>query len=128
MQIKDLNKCRKPPFVKATVHYIYEREEDEASHPNPKANKIFVMFDFPMLLQSAMGPGRELEENASARIRNIETFEETLRKFLASNDYLRYKDLVTFHPYNNEDETEEKRRSLASRLRDRINLERHHLL
>jgi len=78
-------------------------------------------------LKSAMGPGRDLEKNASARIRNIETFEETLRKFLASNDYQRYKDLVTFHQYNNEDEIEEKRKNLASRLRDRINLERHHL-
>ena len=109
-----------------------------------------------------MGPGRDLEDNASARIRNIETFEvafrvftiivistiilikiilrkvfasswratstcasiiiviivvikinddhhhfqETLRKFLASNEYLRYNKLVTFHPYNNEDESE----------------------
>ena len=35
----------------ATVHYIYEREEDERTHPNPQAKKIFVMFDFPMLLQ-----------------------------------------------------------------------------
>ena len=33
-------------------------------------------------------------------------WQETLRKFLASNDYLRYKDLVTFHQYNNEDEIE----------------------
>ena len=77
------------------MHWIYENEEDEKSHPNPSAKKIFVMFDFPMLLQvfnlmiligmewlsqikhfkSAMGPGRDLEENASARIRNIETFE-----------------------------------------------------
>jgi len=117
--------------IKATVHWIYENEEDEKTHPNPRAKKIFVMFDFPMLLQSAMGPGRDLEDNASARIRNIETFEETLRKFLASNEYLRYNKLVTFHSYNNEDETEgEKKspRSLASRLRDRVNLEKQLLL
>jgi len=129
-QFKIESQQRRAP-IKATVHWIYEREEDERSHPNPQAKKIFVMFDFPMLLQSAMGPGRDLEENASARIRNIETFEETLRKFLASNDYLRYKDLVTFHQYNNEDEIEEKTkspRSLASRLRDRVNLEKHQLI
>ena len=29
---------------------------------------------------------------------------ETLRAFLATNDYLRYKDLVTFHQYNTEEE------------------------
>jgi len=128
-QFKIESQQRRAP-IKATVHWIYENEEDEKSHPNPSAKKIFVMFDFPMLLQSAMGPGRDLEENASARIRNIETFEETLRKFLTSNDYLRYKDLVTFHPYNNEDEIEERksRRSLASRLRDRVNLEKQHLI
>lgn len=110
--------------IKATVHYIYEREEDERTHPNPQAKKIFVMFDFPMLLQSAMGPGRALEDKPSARLKNIETFEETLKTFLASNDYLRYKDLVSFHQYNTEDEDKENRRSLASRLRDRVILER----
>ena len=30
--------------------------------------------------------------------------QETLKTFLASNDYLRYKDLVSFHQYNTEDE------------------------
>jgi len=76
------------------------------------------------LTQSAMGPGRALEDKPSARLKNIETFEETLKTFLASNDYLRYKDLVSFHQYNTEDEAKENRRSLASRLRDRVMLER----
>ena len=74
-------------------------------------------------MQSAMGPGRDMQDKPSARVKNIETFEvctmymdddqihqiyckikETLRAFLATNDYLRYKDLVTFHQYNTEEE------------------------
>ena len=70
-----------------------------------------------------MGPGRDMQDKPSARVKNIETFEvctmymdddqipqiyckikETLRAFLATNDYLRYKDLVTFHQYNTEEE------------------------
>ena len=43
-----------PPIIQATVHWIYENEEDEKTHPNPRAKKIFVMFDFPMLLQVSL--------------------------------------------------------------------------
>merc|ERR1712216_873170 len=49
---------RRPP-IKLTVYYIYENEQEEPEKGghNPLAKKIFVAFDFPMLLQSAMGPG-----------------------------------------------------------------------
>ena len=58
---------RRPP-IKITVHWIYEREEDERTR-NPAGKKILVMFDFPMLLQSAMGPGRDMASNPGMRAR-----------------------------------------------------------
>ena len=44
---------RQPP-KKMSFNWIYEREEDERTR-NPEGKKIFVMFDFPQILQSALG-------------------------------------------------------------------------
>ena len=112
---------RRPP-IKMTVHWIYEREEDEVRDQGQgkgDGRKIFVMFDFPMLLQSAMGPGREMADKPAARAKNMDTFQDTVADFLASNDYSRFRELVTFHPYKVEGE-EEDRRSLSAELRERV--------
>lgn len=105
------------PAIKQTVHWIYEHEEDERVESR-NASKIFVMFDFPMLLQSAMGPGREMADTPVARAKNVETFQTTLVSFLKSNDYLKYRDLVTFHPYCQEEGP------LSAQLRERVRLEK----
>ena len=112
---------RRPP-IKMTVHWIYEREEDEVRDQGQgkgDGRKILLMFDCPMILQSAMGPSREMADKPAARAKNLETFQDTVADFLASNDYSRFRELVTFHPYKVEGE-EEDRRSLSAELRERV--------
>ena len=84
------------------------------------AKKIFVAFDFPMLLQSAMGPGRKMAEDAAGRAKNVETFQATLARFLDTNEYLEFREWVTFHPYNTDGGDT---RPLAAQLRERIMIE-----
>lgn len=112
--------------IKMTVHWIYENEDDERIQ-NSEGNKIFVMFDFPMLLQSAMGPGKGWEEDdrPGARTKNIRTFKETLNKFLNSNEYKRYRHMITFHEYDDVGEGE-KCRPMSAQLREKINQDMDH--
>jgi len=112
---------RRPP-IKLTIYYIYENEEEEPEKGchNPLAKKIFVAFDFPMLLQSAMGPGRKMADDAAGRAKNVETFQATLASFLASNEYQKFREWVTFHPYNTD---RSDTRPLAAQLRERIMME-----
>jgi len=111
------------PAKRVKVYWIYAREEDEWQGKEGKEGqgwKIFLMFDFPMLLQSAMGPGRgwEEEDRPGARDRNIHSFRETLGKCLSPPDYSRVRHLVTFHPYKVGDG-----RKMSAQLRERVLLE-----
>lgn len=107
---------RQPP-KKMSFNWIYEREEDERTR-NPEGKKIFVMFDFPQILQSALG---SLQAQPDLRAKNVETFSLTLASFLHSQ--IGHSDMVTFQPYS-----PVAGRRLASHLRERILLERQHLV
>jgi len=110
------------PAKRVTVYWIYEREEDEwqGRHGQAQGRKIFLMFDFPMLLQSSMGPGRGWEEadRPGARDSNITSFRETLARCLSPPDYKRVRHLVTFHQYKVGDG-----RKMSAQLRERVLLE-----
>jgi len=108
------------PAKRVTVYWIYEREEDECQGRNGQGRKIFLMFDFPMLLQSSMGPGRgwEEEDRPGARHRNIASFKDTLVKCLSPPDYNKVRHLVTFHQYKVGDG-----RKMSARLRERVLLD-----
>jgi hypothetical protein len=121
----------KRPHIKQTVHWIYESAEyeeeadtDEKKEKKKNANKIFIIFDFPQLLQSAMGPDRGWEEHhrPGARLKNINSFKKTLKSLLQCNDYIQYQKDVLFMPFPNRERKEagEQRKPLSAIFREKI--------
>jgi len=95
--------------VKQKVYWIFESPEDEAMVDTPgkeealkNANKIFVIFDFPNILQSAIGPRRGWEERdrPGARRRNVDSFQKTLLHLIKGNDRTHERDIL-FLPFEN---------------------------
>lgn len=117
--------------IRQTVYWIYESPEYEKEadskekiEKKKKANKIFIIFDFPQLLQSAMGPRRGWEEHnrPGARIKNIKSFEKTLKKLLQCNDYIKYQKDVLFISFPNTERMEDgdQKKPLSAIFRERI--------
>merc|ERR1712013_190482 len=96
----------------------------EKKEKKKKANKIFIIFDFPQLLQSPMGPRRGWEEHnrPGARIKNIKSFEKTLKKLLQCNDYIKYQKDVLFISFPNTERMEDgdQKKPLSAIFRERI--------
>jgi len=120
--------ARKPP-IKQTVFWIYESSEYEAEAKNAEekekkinANKIFIIFDFPQLIQSGMGPNRGWEENdrPGARNKNILSFKKTLKSLLHCNDYIDYEKDMVFLPFPNRERIGEERTTLSEIIREKI--------
>jgi len=109
-----------------TVNWIYEDpkyEKVEEENNKLKANKIFVIFDFPQLIKSAMGPERGWEENErpGARKRNINSFKKTVKNFVKCNNTIRYeKDLLFLEFPNREPQNEKHRKLLSAIIREKI--------
>lgn len=117
--------------INQTVYWIYEsseheKEADTAEKKEIKknANKIFVIFDFPQILQSAMGPDRGWEEKnrAGARIKNIQSFKKTLKSLLKCNEYIQYEKDVMFLTFPNRERKEavDEKKPLSAILREKI--------
>ena len=85
---------RKDPAT-LNVHWIFENKEDEVEYEEASLEqrlengrpKIFILYDFPQLLQSVMGPGKGWEptERPLARKRNIEKFKKIIQDFIRSD-------------------------------------------
>jgi len=111
--------------IRQAVYWIYESQEFEEEadtkekiEKKKKANKIFIIFDFPQLLQSAMGPDRGWEEKnkPGAREKNIHSFKKTLKKLLQCNDYIQYQKDVLFMDFLNR----EREKPLSAFFREKI--------
>ena len=93
---------RKP--MKQTVYWIYESPEyekessGEDKEKKKNAKKILVLFDFPQLVQSAMGPDRGWDENdrPGARKKNIQAFKKTLKDLMNPAEYKQFERNVVF--------------------------------
>merc|ERR1712106_762402 len=101
--------------IKQTVYWIYESQEFEREADTPEkkdkkknANKIFIIFDLPQLLQSAMGPDRGWEEKnrPGAREKNVRSFRKTLKSLLQCNEYIQYEKDVLFLTFPNKERKE----------------------
>ena len=81
------------------------------------AQKILILFDFPHILQSAMGEDRgyDDQEMQTMRNKNIESFQLTLENLMESVDHNKYQNDIIFHHFVNTPET-----NLAAELRERI--------
>jgi len=116
---------RKP--MKQNVQWIYEKAEyeKEATTPEMKeekrnSKKIFVVFDFPQLLQSAMGPDRGWDEKdqPGARKKNIKSFKKTLNNLMNPSEFKQFEKNVMFLPFPNRKEP--LKEPLSAVLRKRI--------
>jgi len=117
--------------IKQTVFWIYESEEfekeantKEKEEKKKNANKIFIIFDFPQLLQSAMGPGRGWDDcnRPGARAKNINSFKKTLKCLLQCNEYIQYQKDVIFMSFSNTGRKgeENQRKPLSAIFREKI--------
>lgn len=117
--------------INQTVYWIYESSEhekeadtEEKKEIKKNANKIFVIFDFPQLLQSAMGPDRGWEEKnrPGARMKNIHSFKKTLKSLLNCNEYIQYENDVMFLTFPNRERKEagDQKKPLSAILREKI--------
>lgn len=85
---------RKDP-ASLNVYWIFENAEDEMDYQNSSKQqkmkndkpKIFIVYDFPQLLQSVMGPGKgwEPEERPLARKRNLDKFKKIIQDFIKTD-------------------------------------------
>ena len=85
---------RKDPAT-LNVYWIFENKEDEVEYEEASLEqrlenarpKILILYDFPQLLQSVMGPGKGWEpaERPLARKRNIEKFKKIIQDFIKSD-------------------------------------------
>eukprot|EP00092_Neocalanus_flemingeri_P029762 GFUD01032310.1.p1 GENE.GFUD01032310.1~~GFUD01032310.1.p1 ORF type:complete len:346 (+),score=80.50 GFUD01032310.1:44-1039(+) len=109
----------RPQGIEQSVYWIYESAKDEETK-NKHGQKILFLFDFPQILQSAMGENRGYreEEIPEVRKRNIKAFQDTLENLMDSVDHNKCKKDVTFHHYIHKQET-----NLASVLREKIFIE-----
>eukprot|EP00092_Neocalanus_flemingeri_P102634 GFUD01131276.1.p1 GENE.GFUD01131276.1~~GFUD01131276.1.p1 ORF type:complete len:369 (+),score=76.05 GFUD01131276.1:127-1107(+) len=112
-------KTERPQVIEQSVYWIYESAKDEETK-NKHGQKILFLFDFPQILQSAMGEniGYREEEIPHLRKRNIKAFQDTLENLTDSIDHNKSKKDVTFHHYIHKQET-----NLASVLREKICIE-----
>eukprot|EP00092_Neocalanus_flemingeri_P024730 GFUD01026819.1.p1 GENE.GFUD01026819.1~~GFUD01026819.1.p1 ORF type:complete len:382 (-),score=108.29 GFUD01026819.1:334-1479(-) len=126
-----LEAVQKRAPIKQNVYWIYESSEYEKEADTPvkkekkkNANKIYIIFDFPQLIQSAMGPDRGWDEDdrPGARKKNIHSFKKTLRSLLNCNDYKQYDKDVLFLSFPNRERQEsgEQRKLLSAVFRERI--------
>ena len=85
---------RKDPTT-LNVYWIFERPGDEMEFEQDTLEqqllnakpKIFIVYDFPQLLQSVMGPGKgwEPSERPLARKRSLEKFKKIIQDFIKSD-------------------------------------------
>ena len=73
------------------------------------------LFDFPHILQSAMGEGRGYDDKAVVRDKNIESFQVTIENLMESVEHNKYHKDVIFHYFENNVET-----NIAAEIRARI--------
>lgn len=122
---------QKRKAINQTVHWIYESPEHEAEADTPEkkekkknANKIFIIFDFPQLIQSAMGPDRGWgeQDRPGARRKNIHSFKKTLKSLLNCNEYIQYEKDVLFLSFPNRERKEagDERKPLSAVFREKI--------
>ena len=78
--------CHGYSDIHQTMHWIYRDTKEETHNRN---EKILVMFHFPQIIRSMMGPGRDWEEKKrpGGRQRNVEQMKEKLVDLLLSNGY-----------------------------------------
>ena len=116
---------RKP--MKQTVHWIYEDAEydqEGTTHDirerKRTAKKIFVTFDFPQLLKSAMGPDRGWDERdrPGARKRNIQLFKKTLKNLMNPSEFKQFEKSVLFLQFSHGENA--KKKPLSAVLREKI--------
>ena len=109
-------KTDKPQPIEQAVYWIYESAKDEETQEKD-SQKILILFDFPHILQSAMGEDRgyDDQEMQTMRNKNIESFQLTLENLMESVDHNNYQNDIIFHHFVNTNET-----NLAAELRERI--------
>lgn len=118
----------RPPNITLTVHWIYAEEGDEQHHAiytktdKTLVKKILFIHDFPLLLQSAMAPGRGWDEGAGPRFRaeNLSKFVETLRGLLEPPQYRNFRQDLVYCRYSGVGTGNLNRPSLSSILRAQI--------
>jgi len=113
--------------IKQTVYWIFEspeyEKEDKTQEEKICASKIFVIFDFPQLIQSAMGPDRGWDEKdrPGARKKNIHSFKKTLRSLLNCNEYVQFSSALLLHTFQNGARSGQgQRKPLSEVLREKI--------
>jgi len=79
--------------IEQNVYWIYESEQYESSEATMKdernASKILIIFDFPQVLQSAMGCDRDWDQNARAS--NISSFQEKIKSLIHCNSFIMHE-------------------------------------
>ena len=113
-------KMKRSP-MKQTVHWIYadpKHEQGDVKDNSEHAEKIFVVFDFPQLLQSAMGPGRGWDEKdrPGARKKNIHSFKKTLKDLMDCWEFKQFEKSVLFLQFPNRDD----KNTLSALIRKKI--------
>ena len=118
--IKFPSTCHGYSDIHQTMHWIYRDTKEETQNRN---EKIVVMFHFPQIIRSMMGPGRDWEEKKrpGGRQRNVEQMKEKLVDLLLSNGYGDYEEYLVFHYFKSEElKSCEGVKSLSTLLREKI--------
>ena len=110
--------CHGYSNIHQTLHWIYKcstREENQEE-------KIVVMFHFPQILKSMMGPGRGWDEEIrpGGRQRNIQKMKDMLETLLKWSGYRDFQEYLIFYTFNN---AKVKNKSLSDFLREKILME-----
>jgi len=79
--------------IEQNVYWIYESEQYESSDATEidrrNASKILIIFDFPQVLQSAMGCDRAWDQ--TARASNISSFQEKIKSLIHCNSCIMHE-------------------------------------